>query len=51
MGDSFFESLDWSDLWEDAKMTEVIEYLKCNKHLDIPGHINLETITSHVSRP
>ena len=47
---NFFENLDWDDLWEDARMDSVIDYLKSNRHLVYPNHINLKRITRHVSQ-
>jgi uncharacterized protein YjlB len=32
-----FQSMEWSDLWEDANMFEVIHYLRGNTHLEIPA--------------
>lgn len=35
----FISTLDWADLCRDAKMDEVIEYLKKSKHLQIPADV------------
>ena len=32
-----FAEQAWSDLWIDAKMPDVVRYLKGNKHLKLPG--------------
>lgn len=33
--ESFFESLEWSDLWDDANMVSVLAYLRASKSLQL----------------
>lgn len=37
----FFRSLDWSDLWRDARMEEVIHYLRTSKYCTVPSSIDV----------
>ena len=39
IGGHFISTLNWADLCKDAKMDEVIAYLKSSKHLNIPADV------------
>lgn len=36
----FFRSLDWSDIWRDAKMEEVVQYLRTSKYCTVPSSVD-----------
>ena len=33
-----FARHEWADLWNDAQMVDVVQYLIGNKHCHLPGH-------------
>ena len=35
----FINSLDWTDLWEDAGLADVLSYLKTSKYLAVPSNL------------
>ena len=35
----FINSLDWSDVWEDAGLADVLSYLKTSKYLVVPPNL------------
>ena len=35
----FLTLLDWSDLWQDAKMEDVIQYLRTSKYCTVPNDL------------
>ena len=34
---TFYKSLDFDDMWEDAGIPQVMEYISSNKHLAVPS--------------